>query len=132
MRNWRPQSPVVKWPDYLRAQGLENITTLNVAQPAFQKAVDHVLTDESIDNLKAYLRFHVVTTAAPSLSAPFEQAAFDFYSRQLRGVQQLPPRWKRCVRQVDHGLGEALGQEFVARTFSPQTKTEDSAHGRPD
>jgi endothelin-converting enzyme/putative endopeptidase len=116
------QSPVVKWPDYLRVQGLENITTLNVAQPAFQKAVDHVLTDESLDHLKAYLRFHVVTTAASSLSGPFEAAAFDFYSRRLRGVQQLPPRWKRCVRQVDHGLGEALGQEFVARTFSPQTK----------
>lgn len=116
------ESPVINWSDYLHAQGLENITTLNVAQPAFQKAVDHVLTSEPIEDLKAYLRFHVVTTAAPSLSAPFEEAAFDFYSRKLRGVQQLPPRWKRCVRQVDHGLGEALGQEFVARTFSAETK----------
>jgi endothelin-converting enzyme/putative endopeptidase len=37
-------------------------------------------------------------------------------------VQQLPPRWKRCVRQVDHFLGEALGQEFVNRTFTADTK----------
>jgi endothelin-converting enzyme/putative endopeptidase len=116
------ESPTIDWSDYLHAQGLDNVRTLNVAQPAFQKAVDHVLTSESMDDLKAYLRFHVVTAAAPSLSAPFEEAAFDFYSRKLRGVQQLPPRWKRCVRQVDHGLGEALGEEFVARTFSPQTK----------
>jgi len=115
-------SPVINWPDYLRAQGVNNVTTLNVAQPAFQKAVDHVLTTESVEDLKAYLRFHAVTAAAPSLSAPFENASFDFYSRHLRGVQQLPPRWKRCVRQVDRSLGEALGQEFVARTFSPETK----------
>ncbi len=115
-------NPVVDWKEYLRAQGLESVTTLNVTQPAFQKEVDRVLTNEPLENLKAYLRFHVITAAAPSLSEPFEEAAFNFYSRHLRGVQQLPPRWKRCVRQVDHGLGEALGQEFVARTFSAETK----------
>lgn len=116
------EDPVVPWSDYLHAQGLENITSLNVAQPVFQKEVDRSLTQEPVEDLKAYLRFHVVTTAAPSLSTPFEEAAFNFYSRHLRGVQQLPPRWKQCVRRVDRGLGEALGQEFVARTFSPETK----------
>jgi putative endopeptidase len=115
-------SPVINWPDYLRVQGVSNLAILNVAQPAFQKAVDHALTTESLDDLKAYLRFHAITAAATSLSAPFENTYFDFYSRHLRGVQQMPPRWKRCVRQVDRALGEALGQEFVARTFSPQTK----------
>ena len=34
----------------------------------------------------------------------------------------MPPRWKRCVGHVDRYLGEALGQEFVARTFAPETK----------
>jgi endothelin-converting enzyme/putative endopeptidase len=116
------ESPVINWPDYLRAQGVPGVNTLNVAQPAFQKAVDHALTTESVEDLKAYLRFHAVTGAATSLSAEFENAYFDFYSRYLRGVQQMPPRWKRCVRQVDRSLGEALGQEFVARTFSPGTK----------
>jgi endothelin-converting enzyme/putative endopeptidase len=116
------QSPVINWPDYLRAQGVAGVTTLNVAQPAFQKAVDHTLATEPVEDLKAYLRFHAATGAATSLSAPFENAYFDFYSGYLRGVQQMPPRWKRCVRQVDRSLGEALGQEFVARTFSPETK----------
>jgi endothelin-converting enzyme/putative endopeptidase len=116
------EAPVVDWKGYLHAQGLESVTVLNVTQPAFQKTVDRVLTEEPLEDLKAYLRFHVITAAASSLSEPFEETAFNFYSRHLRGVQQLPPRWKRCVRQVDHGLGEALGQEFVARTFSPATK----------
>ena len=115
-------NPAVPWPAYLAAQGVPNISSLNVSQPEFQKAVDKVLTTESLDALKAYLRFHIITAAATSLSAPFETANFDFYSGYLRGTQQQPPRWKRCVRQVDRNLGEALGQEFVSRTFTPETK----------
>ena len=115
-------NPAVPWPAYLAAQGVPDIITLNVSEPEFQKAVNQVLTTEPLDALKTYLRFHVITAAAPSLSTPFETANFDFYSGYLRGTQQQPPRWKRCVRQVDHALGEALGQEFVARTFTPETK----------
>jgi endothelin-converting enzyme/putative endopeptidase len=115
-------SPVINWPDYLRIQGVPGVATLNVAQPAFLKAVDQALTTEAVDDLKAYLRFHAISAAANSLSTPFEDAYFDFYSRHLRGTQQKPPRWKACVRQVDRSLGEALGQEFVTRTFSPETK----------
>jgi endothelin-converting enzyme/putative endopeptidase len=34
----------------------------------------------------------------------------------------MPPRWKRCVRYVDRDLGEALGQVFVAKTFTGDMK----------
>src|SRR5436305_11405417 len=34
----------------------------------------------------------------------------------------MPPRWKRCVQYVDRDLGEAMGQEFVRRTFTAETK----------
>jgi putative endopeptidase len=115
-------SPSISWPAYLSAQGAPSVATLNVSQPEFQKAVEAVLTTESLDDLKAYLRFHIITAAAPSLSTPFETANFDFFSHYLRGAQQQPPRWKKCVRQVDRSLGEALGQEFVRRTFTPETK----------
>ena len=50
------------------------------------------------------------------------QQNFDFYSHTLRGVEQIAPRWKRCVRLADGQLGEALGQEFVNRAFSQETK----------
>ena len=57
------------------------------------------------------------------MSHPFEQAQFDFFGKTLRGVPALPPRWKTCTRQVDRNLGEALGQEFVRRTFSADMKS---------
>ena len=115
-------TPSVNWPEYFRIQGAPGITTLNVSQPEFQKAVEVELTAEPVDALKAYFRFHLASAAAPSLSAPFETASFDFYSGYLRGTKAQPPRWKKCVRGVDQNLGEALGQEFVRRTFSPDTK----------
>src|SRR5258708_26269530 len=56
------------------------------------------------------------------LSKKFVQANFDFYAHPLRGVEQIAPRWKRCVRLTDEQLGEALGKEFVNRAFSQETK----------
>ncbi len=47
---------------------------------------------------------------------------FAFYRQYLRGAEVDRPRWKKCVAWVDRDLGEALGREFVARTFPPETK----------
>jgi endothelin-converting enzyme/putative endopeptidase len=115
-------TPAVDWARYFEVQGAPDISKLNVSQPEFMKAVQTELTTEPLESLKAYLRFHVLTAAAPFLSAPFREANFDFYSKTLRGVPAMPPRWKTCTQAVDRSLGEALGQEFVARTFSPEMK----------
>ncbi len=40
----------------------------------------------------------------------------------MRGVEEDRPRWKKCVAWVDRDLGDALGREFVARTFPAATK----------
>ncbi|CAN5757812.1 M13 family metallopeptidase [soil metagenome] len=118
-------TPAIQWPVYLstqRAPGSPTLASLNVSQPEFMKAVQTELTTEPLPALQAYLRFHVATAAAPSLSHAFQQAQFDFFSTTLRGVPALPPRWKQCTRQVDRSLGEALGQEFVRLTFSTDMK----------
>jgi len=115
-------APSLDWPAYFNTEGAPNLASLNVSQPEFLKAVNTELTSESVPDLKAYLRFHLASAAAPSLSQPFRQLNFDFYSKTLRGVPAMPPRWKTCTRQVDNFLGEALGQEFVRRTFSADMK----------
>jgi endothelin-converting enzyme/putative endopeptidase len=109
---------------YFRGEGLPaaSLAKINVSQPKFFEALQKQLADEPLDDLKAYLLVHALNNAATSLSSNFEDAHFDFYNKFLRGVPQMQPRWKRCERQVDDNLGEALGQEFVARTFSADTK----------
>ncbi len=117
-------APALELDAYLRGEGLPPaaLDKINVTQPKFLTALQGELANRPLEDLKAYLRVHALNNAAASLSSSFEQAHFDFYSKYLRGVPEMRPRWKRCVQQVDQHLGEALGQEFVARTFSADTK----------
>ncbi len=115
-------APSIDWPHYFSVLGAPGLARLNVSQPEFIKAVQAELATEDLAALRAYLRFHLLTAAAPYLAHPWEQASFDFFSTTLRGVPAMPPRWKTCTRAVDRHLGEALGQEFVRRTFSADTK----------
>ena len=116
-------APAVHWAPLLTSEGASGVTRLNVEQPAFMQALQTELAGEPVDTLRTYLRFHLLSGAAPFLATPFRQANFEFYSHTLRGVAAEPPRWKTCVRAVDRNLGEALGQEFVARTFSADMKS---------
>ncbi len=116
-------TPSFEWKAYLVESGVvSKVQTLNVTQPKFYKALEQVLKHEPMPAIKAYLRWHAVHARAPYLSNAFVSEDFDFYRKTLRGVKEMPPRWKQCVRYVDRDLGEALGQEFVRRTFTPETK----------
>jgi endothelin-converting enzyme/putative endopeptidase len=115
-------TPDFDWNTYLKTVGIDQVSTFNVTEPKFYQELDHQIQSNSLDDLKTYLRWHVASANAPYLSSKFVKQNFDFYSHTLRGVEQIPPRWKRCVRLTDRQLGEALGQEFVNRAFSQETK----------
>jgi endothelin-converting enzyme/putative endopeptidase len=115
-------TPHLPWEGYLRPLGLANLQTFNVTEPKFFAELDRLLAARPIGDIRTYLRWHYARANAPYLSKAFVNEAFDFYSKTLHGVPQLRPRWKRCVAWVDSQLGEALGQEFVRRTFPPETK----------
>src|SRR5271156_3427152 len=115
-------SPSFDWGVYLKGLGLGQQNVFNVSQPAFYKELENQLQAASVDDIKAYLRWHTVHSAAPHLSQAFVNEDFAFFGKTLRGTPQLRPRWRRCVRLVDDQLGEALGQEFVNRAFSPEMK----------
>jgi endothelin-converting enzyme/putative endopeptidase len=115
-------TPDFDWDAYLAAQGLPDVGTFNVTEPEFYREVDRLIQSISLDDWKTYLRWHLARERAPYLSLKFQQEDFDFYSHTLRGVDVMPPRWRRCVRWVDRDLGEALGRVFVAKTFGPDVK----------
>ena len=120
----RRLAPEFDWDAYWQVSGSPAFESLNVTEPKFFEQLNGELRDRKLADWRAYLRWHLVHAHASYLSAKFEQASFDFYSRYLQGVKEMPPRWKKCTRLVDRQLGEALGQVFVAKTFAPQTKQE--------
>jgi putative endopeptidase len=115
-------TPSFDWKLYLAKSGLITINTINVTEPKFFKTLNTEIKTVPLSDWKAYLRWHAVHSRAPYLSKAFVTENFNFFSKTLRGVKEVPPRWKRCVRYVDRDLGEALGQEFVRRTFTADTK----------
>jgi putative endopeptidase len=115
-------APNFDWKTYYATAQYPQFEILNVATPDFFKEVNAKLTGEPIDNWKTYLRFHVVDSASPYLSTPFVDESFAFYRQYLRGAKQQQSRWKRCVSYTDRDLGEALGQVYVAKVFSPELK----------
>jgi putative endopeptidase len=115
-------SPSFQWKTYFTKVGLPSLESLNVETPEFFKTLTIQLRDEPLASWKAYLRWHLINANAPFLSSEFVNADFDFYGKTLQGAQELEPRWKRCVGYTDNDLGEALGQAYVERTFSPDAK----------
>jgi len=116
-------TPAFPWKSYFGALQMDRVGRINVTEPAFFAELQAQFKSHSIDDWKTYLRWHLTRSRAPHLSSPFVTANFDFYSKYLRGVQAMPPLWKRCVQRVDRDLGEALGQVFVQKTFDAGTKT---------
>ena len=115
-------TPAFQWTVYFKTSNVPDTSTINVTEPAFYKELQTLLQSRSLADWKTYLRWHLVHAKAPYLSSSFVAANFDFYNKYLQGLEEMPPRWKRCVRRVDADLGEALGQEFVRKTFGPDTK----------
>ncbi|WP_295748271.1 M13 family metallopeptidase [Undibacterium sp.] len=115
-------TPNFNWNAYLEGIGKKELTSFNVTEPKFYKKLSQQWQQRSLAELQTYLRWHVLHNASAQLSSPFVQENFAFYSKTLRGVPEQPPRWKYCVGLIDVQLGEALGQEFVKRNFSPELK----------
>jgi putative endopeptidase len=117
-------APAIDWPVYFRTVGLTSpVIFLNVEQPEFLKRSSSLLSTLPLEDWRAYLRYHLISSASPWLSTPF--AAEDFaYGALYSGAKQMLPRWKRCLRVSDRKLGEALGEAYVAKTFSPEAKAQ--------
>lgn len=114
--------PGFSWEKFAADLGAPKFGKINIGQPDFFKEAGKMLTDVSLADWKTYLRWNVVNAAASNLSKNFDDANFDFFSKTLSGVTEQLPRWRRCTRDTDNSLGEALGEEFVKKNFSPAAK----------
>jgi putative endopeptidase len=120
--NLKSISPNIEWPVYLQHMGVKHVDSVIVGQPEFYKQLDKIVATENIQTLKDYLSFHLVRDMSPYLSSAFVQAHFDFYSKLIRGAEQMRPRWKRALNAEEQAMGEALGQLFAKEYFNEKAK----------
>lgn len=76
-----------------------------------------------------YLAFHYLNAFADVLPTAFDDAAFGFNGKVVTGQPQQRDRWKRAVSAMsgtpfNAPMGEAVGQLYVRKTFTPRAKAE--------
>jgi len=115
-------APNIGFTDFLKGTSAPPFDSLNVGNPEFFKQLNSLADSVPLEDWKTYFRWHLIHEFAEVLPDPFVQENFSFYGKYLGGAQELQARWKRCVRLTDQQLGEALGQPYVAREFTPAEK----------
>ncbi|MFZ6772480.1 M13 family metallopeptidase [Undibacterium sp. SXout7W] len=117
-------TPGYDWNTYLNTLGVKDkLTYLIVSQPSYLKGFHTVLQETSLEQLKTYFKWHVLSSAANQLPKQFSEENFAFFGTILRGVPAQEIRWKRGVRLVDSGMGESLGKLYVGKYFPASSKT---------
>jgi endothelin-converting enzyme/putative endopeptidase len=115
-------TPSFDWSAYFQALNVRSGPEVNVNEPAFMKEVDRQLRETAVPNWRAYFKFHVLNSAAPSLSQAFVKEEFAFNSAFLGGAREMKPRWKLCAEATDQLLGDPLGRKYVEKYFPPAAK----------
>lgn len=114
-------TPRFDWGSFYKAAGLE-AGEINVTEPKFMEELNRQLGNTPVEDWKIYLKWHLLDSAAPSLSKRFVEEHFAFHDAYLEGAKEMKPRWKQCVESTDALLGEALGKIYVEKYFPPEAK----------
>lgn len=116
--------PGFDWALYLRAGEIpaKAFETVIVMEPSFFTGLASLLQSEPLEDWKLWLKWEVVSGAAPYLTQAIVNQNFKFYGTTLSGTPQLRERWKRGVAVTEGALGEEIGKEYVARHFPPAAK----------
>jgi putative endopeptidase len=111
-------APSLPWASYLEAIGQPDLFELSLAVPEFYVALEELVPGTEMEILQHYLRFTLARSTAILLSDAFREADFDFYSRQLSGIEENRPRAEFCRAAASNGMADDTGQLFVDAHFA--------------
>ena len=113
--------PEIEWTTFFNTLGVA-VDELSVSQTKHLQEVGKLIGEESIEDMKTFLKWQAMNAAASSLSDEIYTSHFNFFSTVLRGTTTQSPRWKRAVGVVNSTLGEAVGQMYVQKYFPAEAK----------
>ena len=112
------------WDLYLTAGEIPAVVldSVIVQQPSFFEGLNSILANFDGDAWKAWMKWHIISGAAPYLSDELVNENFAFYGKTLSGTPELRERWKRAVSMIEGSLGEAVGKVYVEKYFPAEAK----------
>lgn len=115
-------SPNFNWDVFFTTLETPQFVKLNVAIPTFVSNLNTLIASMPLEQLKTYLKWHLVSAFSADLGGEYAQQHFEFFDRTLKGQKEPTARWEYCLNQTDGSLADALGEAFVAKTFGPESK----------
>jgi putative endopeptidase len=115
-------APQFDWNATLAKAGLTSAKQVIVTEPSAVAGAGKILASTPLATWKEWLAFRFVSDRASVLPKAFDDARFNFYSKELSGVQQQRERWKRGVAAVNSALGEGVGQIYVKSHYPAESE----------
>ena len=112
----------IDWEAYRTTLGLGEFDRIIVEQPEVIELVNELVKSTPLSTLKSYLKAHLLQSAAGYAGDELYAATFDFFSRQMTGVEEMKPRWKRAMGVPNSILSEAVGEIYVSKYFPKEDK----------
>jgi len=127
--------PDFAWREFLTAAGLGHEEKFIVVEQTAIPRIAALYGQTPLATLQAWEAFTLLDHAAPYLSTPFANAAFELHGKSLMGQKQQSARWKQGLKLVSGGndmtqvesaanLGDAVGQLYVWRYFQSDARVQ--------
>lgn len=113
------RAPGFPWEGFFAERQLNEIEELVMTANTAVSASAELFAGTPLDHLVSWHVFHWINNHAPLLSADWQSAHFEFFSRRLNGVEEQRSRDRRAINVVSGRLGELVGQVYVERHFPP-------------
>ena len=118
----KEQFPGIDWDGFFSNLGMEGVKEVCLGQPVAIHEVEKILKEETPEALQNIYLWHAIDMVSSYIDDASRALNFGFYGKVMSGKEEDRPRWKRAVAAVEGGLGEALGQLYVAKYFPPEAK----------
>lgn len=124
LKEFQENYPNIPLETLANAEGIksEYLQEMIVGQPKFMEGLDKLMAAMTADDLRAYMEWDVISSAASYLTDEIREANFDFFGKTMTGRKEDYPLWKRATNQVQGAMGEALGKMYCEKYFPAASK----------
>ena len=122
--DFETKAPGLDWSQFFRGAGLTKQGSFIVWQPTAFAGESALVASVPLETWKDWLAYHAIEFYAGVLPKAFADERFAFFGKTLQGTPQQRPRWARGVQMVNNFLGDAVGEIYAQRYFSPKAKAE--------
>ena len=121
VNEFKAQYKGVDWMKFYALQGITGFEYINVSQPEAIQNVTKIISTYKLDDLKSYMLFKVINSAADFLSDDFAAEKFKL-TQAITGVKADKPRWQKAIAEVNSDFGMAVGKYYVEKYFPASSK----------